>query len=121
METQAGQLPWNIGNTASLSGTLSTNYVDGVSIQFLSGQNNLTAINSGSYRPNPSKYVGGTVNGDGTASGGSFANTSTAPAAFGMAVHVDIGIAAEDSIYNVNFDVGSGTLLTGGVRTTQTP
>ena len=70
--------PWNVGNTAHFTGTIDTEYVDGSTIQFLAGQTNVLGVNSGSYRPKPSDYTGGTINPDGTASGGDFTGTATA-------------------------------------------
>lgn len=113
---------WNTGNTAKIGGTLDTNYVDGTSIQFLPNQANLTGVNSGNYRPNPAVYTGGTINGDGTASGGAFSNTTSAAAVFGARVRVSAlgGLVNADgafiNFYNVFYELASGVLGLSGTN-----
>ena len=105
--------PWNVGNTAPISGSISTNYVDDASIEFLANQANILGVNSGSYQPDPALYTGGVVNPDGTASGGSFSGTGTAPAVFGARVRATVVFtldAAFASFYNVSYDTLSGVL-----------
>ncbi len=110
--------PWNVGNTAHFTGTIDTDYVDGSTIQFLAGQTNVLGVNSGSYRPKPSDYAGGTVNPDGTASGGDFTGTATAPGVFGARFRATVSVlgfpvtvdAAFASFYNTKYEIASDTL-----------
>ena len=110
--------PWNVGNTAHFTGTIDTEYVDGSSIQFLAGQTNMLGVNSGSYRPNPSDYTGGTINPDGTASGGDFTGTATAPGVYGARFRATVSVfgfpvtvdAAFASFYNTKYEIASDTL-----------
>ena len=110
--------PWNVGNTAPFAGTIDTEFVDGSSIQFLAGQTNFLGANSGSYRPDPASYTGGTINPDGTASGGSFVGTATAPGVFGARFRATVEVfgfpvtvdAAFASFYNTKYDIASDAL-----------
>src|SRR4051794_7370980 len=43
---------WTVGNTASVSGTLATNYFEGGSLDFVPGSS-IVGLNSGNFRPNP--------------------------------------------------------------------
>ena len=107
--------PWNVGNSAAIAGTISTNYIDGHSIEFLAGQTNIVGINSGNYRPNPSDFDPNATDAENPK--GSFTGTSTAPAVFGGRVRaslvvmweitVDIGFL---SFYNTKYEVSSGEL-----------
>jgi hypothetical protein len=113
---------WNTGNTASIGGTIDTNYVDGTSIQFLSGQTNVVGVNSGNYRPNPAAYTGDTNPDPVQASGGSFSNTSTAAAVFGARVRVSAlgGLVNADgafiNFFGVNYELSSGVLGLAGTN-----
>ena len=110
--------PWNVGNTAQFAGTIDTEYVDGSSIQFLAGQTDFLGVNSGSYRPNPADYTGGTINPDGTASGGNFTGTATAPGVFGARFRATVEVfgfpvtvdAAFASFYDTKYDIASDAL-----------
>jgi hypothetical protein len=117
---ESGGAAWTSGDTASMTGTIATNYVDGSSIQFLTGQNNLTGVDSGTYRPDPSTW-------DATAK--TFATNSTAPAVFGARIHgvalggflsvdvayISIPSAATDTANGLSplaYDLGSPNPLT---------
>jgi hypothetical protein len=110
--------PWNVGNTAQFGGTIDTEFVDGSSIQFLAGQANFLGVNSGSYRPDPAAYTGGTINPDGTASGGNFSGTATAPGVFGARFRATVEVfgfpvtvdAAFASFYDTKYDIASDPL-----------
>lgn len=110
------------GRRAFLDGTISTDYVDGSSISFLSGQHALAAIEAGSFRPNPAAFDPGATNGDNP--DGSYTNSSGAPAAYAAKVRaqgasfpanllgqLDLGYIA---FRDVNFDVDSGALALDG-------
>ncbi|MEX0675640.1 MAG: hypothetical protein WD063_01095 [Pirellulales bacterium] len=83
--------PWNVGNSAQISGTLATDYTDESSIQFLLGQSNLTGVNSGSYIPDPANW-------NGTDFGGS---TAPGPGVFGGRLYPTI-----DQVFGLPFTVG---------------
>src|SRR4051812_23258718 len=68
---------WNQGNKAFLSGTIASDY-SANSIQFLTGLNNITSLNSGNYRPNPAAFSPVP-----SADNGAYLNNSSAPAAVG--------------------------------------
>ena len=91
--------PWNLGNTAQMSGTLATDYTDQTSIQFLAGQNAMVGLNSGSYLLNPNAF-----------DGSSFTNASKASASYGYELRESVGAIDFASIYNVAFDIGSPVL-----------
>lgn len=109
---------WSVGNHANLAGTFGTDYNDGNSIQFLAGQSNIVGLDSGNYRPNPAAYAGGTINPDGTASGGIFSNTTTAAGVFGARLHVVSGGVGFDaafvSFYDLVGDLSSAVLPLAG-------
>jgi hypothetical protein len=96
------------GNTAFISGTFATTVGGSLSgqtltaIQFISGANNLAAINSGNYRPNPAAYNTATS---------LFSNNSASPGAYGVTVHTSIGNFALISLDNVTYDIGSNSAL----------
>lgn len=112
--------PWNVGNTAAISGTIQTEYVDGSSIQFLAGQTGILGVNSGSYRPDPASFDGTT-----------FTTTNTAPGVFGARVRATVSVfgfpvtqdAGFVSFYNTSYEIASGSLpITAGnfpVNTTE--
>lgn len=77
VRNQDGQgTAWNQGNTAALAGTVQADFnVDqhnpsNYLINFTGSGLGIAGVNSGFYRPSISQYTGGTVNPDGTASGG---------------------------------------------------
>ena len=92
--------PWNVGDVAAVGGTIATDYQDGVSIEFLSGQHDLFALASGSYRPNPAAFDPLLVNAENP--DGQFADTSTAPGAFGARVRATVSIFTVDAAF-MNF------------------
>ncbi|HEY4313555.1 MAG TPA: PEP-CTERM sorting domain-containing protein [Pirellulales bacterium] len=101
------------GNTAFVSGTFATTIGGSLSgqslssIQFIAGANNLAAIASGNYRPNPAAYNSTTSHYD---------NNSGAPGAYGSTVHSTLGNAGLVSFDNVTYDIGSNNLpASGGV------
>lgn len=114
---------WNTGNSAAVGGTISTDYVDGSSIQFLAGQTNVVGVNSGSYRPNPAAYTGDTNPDPILAEGGSFSNSTTAAAVFGARVRASVASlfgltvdAAFINFFNVNYELSSGVLALAGTN-----
>lgn len=68
------------GRLAMLGGTVSSNYDDGVSIDFLSGQHNLFALEQTLLRPDPAQFTGPP---DAENPNGTYVGTGTAPAAYG--------------------------------------
>jgi hypothetical protein len=72
------------GRASNIQGTLATNF-SGSSISYLSGQHSVTAIESGSFRPNPAAWNSGLVNGENP--DGQYSNNSGAPAAFAARVY----------------------------------
>lgn len=97
----------NTGNTAFVSGTIATTVGGSFTgqtlsaIQFISGANNLVALNSGNYRPNLAAY---------NSISSIFNNNSSAPANYGGTVHSSLGNAALVSFNNTRYDIGSGNL-----------
>lgn len=95
-------------NVAKLSGTVNTLYDEGAgTIQFVGGQTNISALNSGNYRPNPASWNLNVNN-------GTFQNTSTAPGVFGGRLAATVLIQTFDlgvfNIYDVDFDLSSDVL-----------
>ena len=117
---------WNKGNTASIAGAVSTTWDPNPSsptspiLAFTGSGLNIAGVNSGSYRPAISQYVGGTVNPDGTASGGNYSGSGTQGAVFAsQAEVVELGgllvvTAAYLSFYNTFFNVQSGNIPVAG-------
>jgi len=99
--------PWNIGNTAAMGGTLTTDYVEGSSIEFLSGD--MFGLVSGNYRPNPAAFNPASTN---TANpNGQFTNTTTAPGVFGARVRANsLADAAFFNFTSVDYDIVSTAL-----------
>jgi hypothetical protein len=97
---------WSQGRTAALDGTLSTDFVDGSSIDFLGGAHNVFALETGSFRPNPAVWNGTT-----------WTDTSGAPAAFAgkvrgtLVITVDVGFMALRSVFA---DIESNVVPLGG-------
>jgi hypothetical protein len=102
------------GNTAFVSGTIATTVGGSFTgktlsaIQFVSGANNLSALASGNYRPNPAAYNMVTS---------IYANNGPGPGAYGATAHVILGNAGLVSFDNVTYDVGTNSALpaSGGV------
>ncbi len=98
---------WSLGKTATLDGTLMTDFIDGASIDFLGGSHNLFALEAGGFRPNPAVWDGTT-----------WTNTSTAPAAFAGKVRGTISIITADVGYmvlrSVLADIESSVVPLGG-------
>ncbi|HEX5445914.1 MAG TPA: hypothetical protein VFW87_18950, partial [Pirellulales bacterium] len=99
---------WSTGRTAQMSGTIATDYVDGSSIQFQTGLNNLLGVNSGNYIPDPALWDGTTFTSD----------TATGPGVFGGKIRATaLFITADVGWFNfddVHFDAGSGPLAITG-------
>lgn len=95
-----GNNVWNVGNSAALSGMLWTETSLGPfgSIEFLPSTSLTMALDSGLYRPNPAAYSAPLAP-DGTASGGTFGNTSTAPAEFGARLRATTLLGTLDANY----------------------
>ncbi len=105
------------GKRAFLDGTIATDFVDGASIEFLSGLNNLFALEQTSLRPNPAAFNPNLV--DGSNPDGTYTDTSTALAAFGARVRGSVSILTLDlgylAIRDVLFDIGSGIVPLDGL------
>ena len=101
---------WSTGNSAVISGTVAIDYVDGGSLQFMTGQSNLGEVDTVSWRPTPgiavpnpgynipadplsaypnlySNYTYTPNKSDGE---GTFINNTSAPAAFGTRLNATI-------------------------------
>ncbi len=104
------------GRRAFIGGTIDSNFVDGSSIEFLSGQSNLVGLNSGNFRPNPAAFDPNATNVDNP--NGTFTNTSTAPAVFAAKARASISILTLDAAFlafrDVFFDLASGVLALDG-------
>jgi hypothetical protein len=104
--------PWSVGNVASVDGVLATDYVDGVSIEFLVGQHDAFGLDSGSYRPNPAAFDPLLVNAENP--DGQFSNTSAAPGIYGARVRASVSIFTLDAAFinftEVQYDVFSNVL-----------
>lgn len=92
-----GNNVWNVGNSARLSGMLWTDYSFN-SLEILPSSSATLALNSGAYRPNPAAYSA-PLQMDGTASGGTFTNTSTAQAEFGARLRATVLSQTQDANY----------------------
>jgi len=116
-----GTLTDSTGIRAALDGTISTNYVDGSSIEFLSGNHGIVAVESGSYRPNPAAFDPGATNADNP--NGQYTNTSGAPAAFATRVNVAALFGLVNvtggwlALRDVTPDIASGVIPLGGGTT----
>ncbi len=108
--------PWNVGNKAFMAGTIATDYDDGVSIQFLTGQGNMYGLTSGNYRPNPADF--NPLNTNAENPDGQFSGSATAPGVFGARVRATVSILTVDAAYfsflDVLYDLDSGALPIGG-------
>ena len=101
------------GNTAFVSGTIATT-VGGsftgktlTAIQFVSGANNLSALNSGNYRPNPAAY---------NALTSVYSNNTNAPGNYAaIAASTLLGNAVLISFDNVTYDIGTNSALPASV------
>ena len=98
----------NTGNTAFMSGTIATTVGGSLSgksltaIQFISGANNLSALTSGNYRPNPAAYNAVTS---------LYNNSTPAPGNYGWTTHATLGNLAIVSLENVQYDIGTNSAL----------
>ena len=110
---------WNTGNTAHYSGTIVTDYDDGSSIQFLTGLDNVNAVQAFTQAPNPANFV---QNPSLSAGEGSYTGTNgglalTAYDTFAqiqVLIFVGVGPVA---INTVGLDLASGALpLAGGTN-----
>jgi hypothetical protein len=96
------------GNTAFMSGSIATTVGGSLSgktltaIQFVSGANNLSALTSGNYRPNPAAYNAATS---------LYNNNSTVPGNYGWTTHVLLGNGGLVSLTNVQYDIGTNSAL----------
>lgn len=126
VHNQSGGTVWTSGNKAFVAGTLSTDFGGSLSgqtmtaIQFIGGANNLFALTTGNYRPNPAAYNSAL---SGAGGGGVYMNNSTAPGDYGAAASVILGTAVYFQFQNVTYDTSSnplpatGTVGTGGFVT----
>lgn len=114
LRDQAGGNVWTTGNAADVSGTIATDYVDGVSIEFLSGQHAIEGLPSGSFRPNPSDFSPTATNPFNP--NGSYVGTTSAQAVFAARTVGEVDFppgldAGFLSVTDVELDLGSsGTL-----------
>lgn len=105
---------WTSGNQAAIGGTLQTDFINGVSIQFLAGEHALVALNSANYAPDFDNWNAGTQsysppNGVDTGSfGGQLKTTATGLAL--IAFNDIYRFALRDVIY----DLGSGVVPLSG-------
>jgi len=119
---------WNVGNSASMSGLINTDYkeVGQHNIQYLANPlGQWKALTSGNYRPNPAQY--NPTSTDATNTNGTFTGSTAQnfPAVFAAKLRATAVLilpltfdAAFMDIYNVMYDAISGVLpvsgLTGG-------
>ncbi|REK08450.1 MAG: hypothetical protein DWQ37_20245 [Planctomycetota bacterium] len=103
--------PWNVGNTAQIAGTIATDYVDGTSIQFLTGQSNLVGVNSGNYRPDPAAWNGTEFSPAATTGPGVFGGRLRPTINIGIPLTVDVGFF---NFTDLSYDVDSGVLPIAG-------
>jgi PEP-CTERM motif len=98
------------GSTAHVSGTLFTQLSGSIpgqaltGVQFVSGANNLVALASGDYRPNPAAFNAATT---------AWNDNSAAPANYGFVAHASLGNGALVSFSNTNYDIGGPTPASG--------
>ncbi len=109
---------WTSGNSAHLSGTIATNYADGSSIQFLTGQSHINGVLSTvNYFPNPANFV---QNPSLPTGEGSFTGTrgGSGPAVFGGVAQLNILFGFSDAgplvFPSYELDVASGVLPISG-------
>jgi len=107
---------WTQGRTAAVAGTLVTDYVDGVSIEFLGGQHNAFGLVSGNFRPNPAAFDPNSTNSSNP--NGQYTNTTTAPAVYAARVRASVSILTVDagfvSFLDVDYDIMSAPLALDG-------
>jgi len=107
------------GRASFVTGTLATNYSETASsatLTYLQGSHNASAIQFGSFRPNPAAFNPSNTNADNP--DGQFSNTSGAPAAFAAKIRgVAGGFLTLDlaflAIRDVQYDFGGTALLSG--------
>jgi hypothetical protein len=104
------------GRRAFIDGTIATDYVDGVSIQFNSGSHNIFALEQANVRPNPAQFDAGATNAENP--DGQYTGTGAALAAYGARVRASISILTVDAAYlamrDVQYNIGSGVIALGG-------
>jgi hypothetical protein len=104
------------GRRAFIDGTISTDYVDGASIQFNSGSHNIFALEQANVRPNPAQFDPGLANAENP--DGQYSGTGAALAAYGARVRATISILTVDAAYlgmrDVDYNIGSGVIPLGG-------
>lgn len=107
------------GRASRVTGTLATTYSESgssASLTFLQGLHNATAIQYGSFRPDPASFNPGNVNADNP--DGQFSGTGGAPASFAAKIRGAISILQVDlaflAIRNVAYDLSGTASLSGG-------
>jgi hypothetical protein len=96
------------GKRSFVGGTIKTDYVEGTSLQFIAGQQDVNALEGGSFRPDPAAWNGSSYN----------ANTGAA-AAFGANVILGPGtgsdiVAGDIALRNIDYDLLGSVLLAPG-------
>ncbi len=84
LRSGGGEDTWTVGATASLDGQIVTDFIDGVSIEFLAAQHSIVVLESGSYRPDPAAFDPLLIDDDNPS--GQYVGTATAPSSFGAEV-----------------------------------
>ncbi len=107
---------WTVGNSAQLSGTLASDYIDGLSLQLLAGQQNISAVAGANRFPNPANFVQGATLDPGQ---GSFTGTNggSALAAYGAFAQVQfLGFQSVGpvSLPSLDLDLASAVINTSG-------
>ncbi len=109
----------NQGKLAFLDGTIATNYTDGSSVEFLTGQNNIQALEAANIRPDPASFNPNNTNADNP--DGQYSGSASALAAFGARVRATVSILTVDvaflAIRDVLFDLSSNSIALGGGTT----
>jgi hypothetical protein len=104
------------GRRAFLDGEISSNLVDGASIAFNGGSNNLFALETGSFRPNPAQFDPNATNADNP--DGQYTGTGGVAAAYAAKVRGSVSILTLDLAFiafrDVFFDIASGVLALDG-------
>lgn len=101
------------GRRAALSGDVVTEYLDGLSVNFLRGSNNITVVETNNLRPNPADWSATTSN---------YTATTTAAAGMGARVRGTLSIFTFDMAYmafrslqlDITNTVPGPIVLTGG-------
>lgn len=109
------------GRRAFYDGTIQTQYVEGVSLQFLAGQHNAFALEAHNARPNPAAWSTSAT--DATNTAGSYTNTTTALAAYASRARVSVAAllgatvdAGQIAFRDIELDFQSGSIaMLGGM------